>query len=123
MSQNDPGRGARVLTAIAVFLSLAGALVLVVSYRYLIPALAAAKGADPVARKQLAAISSLVLVVVLVCMFLMLVVLFRPGRMLLMRKSDPRTRTKYVDAWAEAGKRAQADNADEPDDPESGKPG
>lgn len=119
MTQNEPGRGARLVTAVAVFLCAAAALVLLVSYRYLMPAIAAAKGADPAARKQLAAISALVLIVVLVCLLGMLVVLFRPGRMFLPRKTEPRTRTKYVDAWAEAGKRLQPpdDGEDEPREP------
>jgi hypothetical protein len=107
MTQNDPGRGVRLITAAAVFLCSAAALLLLVSYRYLLPALAAARGADTIARKQLAAISALVLIVVLVCLLGMLIVLFRPGRMFLPRKTEPRTRTKYVDAWAEAGKRLQ----------------
>ena len=117
MTQEDKGRGARIITTVAVFLCSAAALVLVVAYRFLIPALAAAKGADGPARKQLAAISWLVLIAVLVCLLGMLIVLFRPGRMFLPRKSEPRTRTKYVDAWAEAGKRLQP--ADEDDDEEA----
>ncbi len=120
MTQDDKGRGTRIITTVAVFLCAAAALVLLVSHRYLLPALAAAKGADPAARKQLAAISSLVLIAVLVCLLGMLIVLFRPGRMFLPRKTEPRTRTKYVDAWAEAGKRMQpTDDSNDEEEQES----
>ncbi|MGA2497419.1 MAG: hypothetical protein ABSH20_06740 [Tepidisphaeraceae bacterium] len=117
MTQEDKGRGVRIVTAVAVFLCSAAALVLLVSHRYLLPALAAARGADPIARKQLAAISWLVLIAVLVCLLGMLIVLFRPGRMFLPRKTEPRTRTKYVDAWAEAGKRLQPTDESDDDGP------
>lgn len=83
-------------------------LVLVVN-RYLLPAAEVAIGADKTAKKHLAAISSLVLVVVLFCLFALLFIVYRPGRLFLPRKTEPRTKTRYVDAWSESAKRMPDD--------------
>src|SRR6185295_10492272 len=108
----------RTLTSIIVFLLFSGMAIGVTIQRYLIPAMAAAQGADSIARKQLSAISSLVLVVVLVSLLIMLILIFRPGRMFLQRRSGPRTQTKYVDAWAEAGRRVSSADLGAEDDAE-----
>ena len=97
-------RGVSVWPAVA-FLCGAGVLIVFVSFYYLLPATAAAAGADQAGRKSLAAHSALLLAVLLVILFCGLLLTFRVGRMFLPRKTGPRTKTKYVDAWAEAGRR------------------
>jgi O-antigen/teichoic acid export membrane protein len=90
-------------------------LVVVVSHAFLIPALTAANGATQDERRRLAAYSALLLVVVLFCLGVGLFMAFRFGRFFFPRPSSPRIRTKYVDAWAEAGRRMQP--PDEPKKP------
>ena len=46
-------------------------------------------------------------------LFAGVVLTFRFGRLLLSRSSDAPTKTEYVDAWAESGKRVQVPPADE----------
>ena len=99
-----PPPGRSFLPLIGFLGAFAVILVLVVN-RYLLPAAQVAIGADKTAKKHLAAISSLVLVVVLFCVFALLFIVYRPGRMFLPRKSEPRTKTRYVDAWSESAKR------------------
>jgi hypothetical protein len=89
------------------FLVLSLVVLAVVSNRYLLPAIEAARGADPAARKELAAISVLVLVLVLFCLLAILVLLFRPARLLFPRNPPPRTRTRYEDAWSESARRME----------------
>lgn len=97
-------RGASVWPAIA-FLVAAGVLIVFVSHYYLLPAMSAATDADSAGRKSIASYSMLLLAVILVILFSGMILTFRVGRMFLPRKSEPRTRTKYVDAWAESAKR------------------
>ncbi len=47
------------------------------------------------------------LTILLVMLFCGLVLMFKVHRFFLPRPKTPRTQTKYVDAWAEAGKRAK----------------
>jgi hypothetical protein len=82
---------------------------------FLIPALRVASGADSIARKQLAAISALVLAIILTSLLAILLLVLRPGRFFLPRKQEPKVRTKYVDAWAEAGQRVQVPKEEEDD--------
>jgi hypothetical protein len=117
MSIPEPGRFPRVVAAVATFLCLSGVLLALTLYLYLIPAAAAVEAADARGRQQLAAVSALVLTLLLVVLLALLVIIFRPGRMWLPGKSPPRTRTTYIDAWAEAGRRAAAPS---PDDLEQG---
>jgi hypothetical protein len=92
---------------IATFSFLAGSSVvlLLVIYRYLLPAMAASHGVDERGRKQLAAISALVLILVLVILLGILILVVKPGRLFMPRKSPPRTRTHYPDAWEESARR------------------
>jgi hypothetical protein len=90
---------------VVVFLVAFLVVVVVVSYGYLFPALTAAQGATPEERRRLAAYSTLLLCVVLFCLLMGLLLSFRFGRMFFPRASGPKVRTKYVDAWAEAGRR------------------
>src|ERR1051325_3763334 len=87
------------------FMLAAWVILFLVTDIFLIPALRVANGADAIAKKQLAAISALVLAIILTCLLAILMLVLRPGRFFLPRKSEPRGRTRYVDAWAEAGQR------------------
>ena len=103
---NQPRAGRSVIPLVA-FLVAFGLIVFLVSDRYLLPALKVAQGVDDKAKRQLVAISSLVLTVILVSMVGAMILLIRPGRFFFPRKSVPRTRTRYVDAWAESGRRLE----------------
>lgn len=89
------------------FMVAAWIVLFMVTDMFLIPALRVASGADSIARKQLAAISALVLAIILTCLLAILMLVLRPGRFFLPRKTEPKVRTKYVDAWAEAGQRIE----------------
>jgi len=89
------------------FMLAAWIVLFLVTDMFLIPAIRAASGADTIARKQLAAISALVLAIILTCLLAILMLVLRPGRFFLPRKPEPKVRTKYVDAWAEAGQRLE----------------
>lgn len=78
---------------------------LIVSSRFLIPALRVSQGMDSTGRRYLAAISALVLAVVLFCLFVLLFLAFRPSRMVFPRKAEPPTKTDYIDAWQESADR------------------
>ena len=96
------------------------AILLLVVHRYLIPAMLAAHNIDERGRKQLAALSSLVLAIVLVCLVAAMVLIIRPGRFFLPRKTPPRVRTTYIDAWEESGRRMETppeEAADESEPP------
>ena len=94
------------LVRAAIFLILFSGVLLLVSQLYLIPALRAAKDADPAEKRQLAAYATLILVVVLFVLFAGLVLTFRIGRFFFPRAPAVRRKpTEYVDAWAEAGRR------------------
>lgn len=98
--------------AVLAFLVAFVALLLAVTYLYLLPAFQAAAVADDAQKRQLKAVSLLVLAVVLFVLLAMLLLTLRPGRLLL-RRPAPRTRTSYVDAWAESGKRVEVPREDE----------
>jgi hypothetical protein len=100
------------------FLLLFAILIVGISDFYLIPAMSAAKGADHAQRMGLAAYARLLLTIVLLILFAGLVLTFRIGRLFIPRPQSPRVRTKYVDIWAEAGKRMQADEPPETDEKE-----
>ena len=114
-------RSGRILVAMVSFLVTSLALVLIVSWRYLIPAIDAARGADELARKRLAALSSLVLALVLVWLVILMILIIRPGRLFFPRKAGPRTRTTYIDAWSESARRMKTPPQDEEAEEEPGK--
>jgi len=95
------------------FMLAAWIILFLVTDLFLIPALRVANGADSLARKQLAAISALVLAIILTCLLAVLMLILRPGRFFLPRKPEPKVRTKYVDAWAEAGQRMEVPSEEE----------
>lgn len=108
MTQPPPPHRRPIASVVAFLLGFL-ALILVVCYKYLLPAARIARdiNADERARKHLAAISSLVLVLVLFAVLAILIIAFRPSRWLFPRKSSPRIRTKYVDAWKESANRLE----------------
>jgi hypothetical protein len=88
-------------------------LLLVVSHYFLLPGLKAAETADAAGRRQLRAVSWLILSIVLVYVLAGLMLTFRMGRFFFPRKGDGRVKTKYVDAWTEAGHRARDDSKEQ----------
>lgn len=78
---------------------------------YLIPAsrafFEAKKLGDKTGTKAISATSALLLAVILFILVVGIILTFRIGRMFFPRATGPRVRTKYVDAWAESGKRLE----------------
>lgn len=102
-------RFARTNLGVLLFLvAFTGFLVFLSSY-YLIPAarasLAARQQGDKLGWHAISATSALLLSVLLLILVAGLILTFRIGRFFFPRKTEPRTRTKYVDVWAESGKR------------------
>jgi hypothetical protein len=93
-------------------------ILVLVSYAYLFPAIEAASEAAPKEKKTLAAYSTLLLTVVLFVLGVLLVITFRVGRFFFPRGAGnaPRTKTQYVDAWAESAKRVKVSPEDDEDD-------
>ena len=104
-----PTRPGRTYWAVLAFLIGFTILLIGVGTYFLIPAMDAATstGVTPKEKRTLVAVSRLMLAVVLFVIFAGLILTFRVGRFFFPRKSTPRTQTRYVDAWAEAGKRMQ----------------
>ena len=78
-----------------------------VCYYYLFPALKVVHDASKPERAQLRAWSALLLTILLITLGCGLILSFRFGRFFFPRPWRPRTQTKYVDVWAEAGKRVE----------------
>ena len=118
-------RAGRVNLGVPLFLAAFGAGIAGLSYYYLLPALrtylAARREGNHAGTQAISATSTLLMWVVLVILAAGLLLTFRIGRFFFPRRGEPRTRTRYVDAWAEAGRRADA--ADAPDDDELVPPG
>jgi hypothetical protein len=92
-----------------VFLAFFAGLIAFVSHYYLIPALSASQSATRPARLMLRAEAALLLSILLVMLLSGLVLTFKVHRFFLPKPRTPRARTRYVDAWAEAGRRAGDD--------------
>jgi hypothetical protein len=92
--------------ALIVFLLGFVVLLLVVSHYYLLPAFTVVKGATPVERKWLSAASMLLMSVVLFTIIVGLILVFRVRRYFLPPPAV-RSKTQYVDAWAESGRRME----------------
>jgi hypothetical protein len=99
---------------VVVYLLCFTVLLVVISKMYLLPALEASRGATPAEKRQLGAFARLILAVVLFVLFAGLLIAFRIGRFFLPRPAAPRSKTEYVDAWAESGRRVSVgpDDAD-----------
>ena len=111
-NSRSPGLG-RSLVAILLYLLGFAAVLMLVCWLYLFPAVRAAASAiehhDPRQKRELAATASLVLVVVLFVLFAGLLLAFRMGRFFFPRPRPPRAKpTQYVDAWEESGRRVNA---------------
>ncbi len=111
-------RAGRSVLAVVIFLCAFFALLIVVSQRFLYPAADAAKQATTQGRHELAAISALILALLLLTLFVGLWMTFGIGRFFFPRRTAPRYRTSYLDAWEEAGRRLQVppEETDGPDD-------
>src|SRR5437868_15255385 len=90
-------------------------LILVCSY-YLLPAMDAALHATDREKRGLMAYSRLMLAIILFILIAGMMLTFRFGRFFFPRPTAPRTRTKYVDAWAESEKRKQVPPEDDDED-------
>jgi hypothetical protein len=100
--------------ALLIFLLGFLALLIVVSRFYLLPALEAANRATPDEKRWLSAASMLLLAVILFTIIVGLLLVFRVRRHF---TPPPRARTKtqYIDAWAESARR-MPDAPNDPDD-------
>jgi hypothetical protein len=98
-------RAGRLVVPAIAFLAGSTLLLLIVCHWYLLPALTYFDGASPHDKKRLAAYSLLMLVVVLFCLGMMLLMALRIGKRLFPPPSGPPSKTDYIDAWSEAGKR------------------
>ncbi len=111
----SPRRTGRTVWAVLGFLLLFAGLLLLVSHLYLLPALHAF--ADPHlsvrAKKKLSADALLLMVLLLTILLCGLLLTFRIGRFFFPGPNQKRSQTKYVDAWAEAGRRAEAEGKTE----------
>jgi len=87
------------------FLLAFAALIAVVAFYYLLPALDAARGADVAGRRQLSAFSMLLMAVILFVLLVGLAMTFRIHRFFFPRPIPKRTQTEYVDAWSESARR------------------
>lgn len=92
----------------AAFLVGTAILIVILSRFYLIPAWEASINADVAGKRQLSASAALLLTVVLFILAVGALLAFRVRRMFTSTGTDPRQKTEYIDAWKEAGRRAQA---------------
>jgi hypothetical protein len=106
-------RAGRSYWAVLLFLLGFAALITLVSFYYLLPAMDAALDATPKQRRGLAAYSWLLMALVLLVLFIGLMITFRFGRFFFPRSTPPPSKTKYVDAWAESAKRVSVSDEDE----------
>jgi len=112
--QRRPGRAPwSVVTFLALYVMGVAAL----AYYYFLPAtralMAAKENQDLHGQRAIGATATLLLIVVLLVLVSGIVITFRVGRYFFPRKIPPRTTTRYVDAWAESGKRMATPPADE----------
>ena len=120
-SHRHPRYSGRSHWAAVAFIFSFALLLIAICYFYLFPALEAFKHATPEEKAKLRAYSSLVQAVMLFILIAGLVLTVRIGRFFFPRPDSPRSKTKYVDVWAEAGKRIktpepESDRNDDPKD-------
>ena len=106
----------RVLWASVAFLMGFSALIVLIAHYYLLPAIDAARDADPAGRRQLSAFSTLLLAVVLFTLLVSLLVTFRVRKFFMPRSSPQRTRTEHIDAWTESARRMATPPPEDSDD-------
>jgi hypothetical protein len=97
--------GGKSVWAFVGFLALFYLLLMLVSKIYLLRALTDFKGADERGRRLIAVHAMLLMSAVLVILGLSWMLIFRIGRYFFPNPKPPRVKTKYVNAWEEAGKR------------------
>jgi uncharacterized BrkB/YihY/UPF0761 family membrane protein len=107
-------RSGRSYWGVLAFLVLFAVLIVIVSDVFLLPALSVVHGASHSEKARLMAYSRLLLAVILLILIVSLILIFRPGRFFFPPRQSPRESTKYIDMWAEAGRRMDADKTDEP---------
>lgn len=95
----------RSIWSIVVYLLAFAILITVIARWYLAPAVDAATQATPGQRQHLSAYSLLLLAITLMIVLVGIVLTFRISRFFFPRPPAQRTPTKYIDAWAESGKR------------------
>src|SRR4051812_20019982 len=103
----------RSLWASLAFLAGFSAIIVLVLNYFLVPAADAARHADIVGRRQLSAVSILLLAILLFIMLIGLLMTFRIRRFFLPGETGVRTKTEHVDAWAESARRMDAPPRDE----------
>jgi len=113
-------RAGRTYWAVLLFFVGFAALIVLVSFYYLKPAMEAALEATPKQRRGLAAYSWLLMALVLFILFVGLMMTFRIGRFFLPRSTPPPAKTKYVDAWAESAKRVAVPEAEDESEEQPG---
>jgi hypothetical protein len=111
-------RAARIHWSVLAFLFVFTILVIIVAYLALLPGMQAATqpSISDQEKRALVAWYRLLLMVVLFILFAGLVLTFRFGRFFFPRNAPPRTRTQYVDVWAESARRVQVPPAEEDED-------
>lgn len=87
-------------------------LILVISHHFLIPALLVTRDATPQEKRHIQAVATLLLAVVLFILMVGLLLVLRVRRFFVSSPAPTRQKTEYIDAWAEAGRRAR-DQTDE----------
>ena len=103
---DDPhARFRRSLWSVVIYLLGFAVFITIIAWYFLLPALDAARSATPGQKQQLSAYSLLLLAVVLLVILAALVLTFRISRYFFPRALSKRTKTKYVDAWAESARR------------------
>jgi hypothetical protein len=115
MAYNGPvhSRRAVIPWPALVFLAFFALLLVGVCYWYLLPALSASQAATQPARDRMAAEALLLLTILLIILLAGLLLTFKFHRFFFSSAKPPVQKTKYVDAWAEAGKRMEEPSGDE----------
>jgi hypothetical protein len=109
-------RAGRTYWAVLLFFVGFAALICLVSFYYLMPAMEAALDATPRQRRGLAAYAWLLMALVLFILLVGLMMTFRVGRFFFPRSTPPPAKTQYVDAWAESAKRVSVPDEEDEDD-------
>ena len=96
-----------------VFLAGSTVLIVLVSHHFLIPAMLVSHEATPQEKRHIQAMATLLLTVVLFILGVGIVLMLRIKRYFVGSPAPARQKTEYIDAWAEAGKRAKSESADQ----------
>jgi hypothetical protein len=100
-------RRGRVHWAAIAFLVVFAAVALWIAYYAMQPVAQATQHASDEEKRRIVAWFRLLLAVLLFILIAGLVLTFRFGRLFFPRPTPPRTKTPYVDAWAESAKRVR----------------